>query len=675
MRPFSQVSIRHEFGVVFSFVTPESLPTTQILIRDINPNSRTRFRRWLLDKQESSSGPGDHNGHKGHNWLAVMCLTGVDYFSTLGYQPAIAALAAGLLSPFATIVLVLLTLFGALPVYRKVAGKSYRGEGSIAIMEHLLPWWMGKLFVLVMLGFAATDFIITITLSAADATAHIIYNPFTPAITDGAVPITLILIGILGAVFLAGFREAIGVAVALVASYLALNVVVIVTGIMHVASNQVVISDWWQALLQQNGSPIMMVAVSLLVFPKLALGMSGFETGVAVMPQIRGEADDPSIIPQRRIAGARKLLTTAALTMSVLLITSSFVTTLLIPQAEFQPGGQANGRALAFLAHEYLGATFGTIYDISTILILWFAGASAMAGLLNLVPRYLPRYGMAPQWAALSRPLVIAFTSIAFIITIIFQANVDDQAGAYATGVLVLMTSAALSAALLARRAKQRWQVIAFSIITAVFVYTTAVNIIERPDGVRIATVFIVGIILISLISRVRRSFQVRARTVTFDSAAMDFLSTDAEGDGGIVLIAHEPQALVTDDNYRAKAREERNFNNMPANAPVLFIEVQVTDSSEFQEDLTVRGVTHAGYRVLEVASSSVPNALAAVLLGIRDEFGVVPSIYFDWSEGNPVGNMLKFLVTGNGEVAAVTREVLRQSEPDVNRRPLTHVS
>ena len=134
----------------------------------------------------------------------------------------------------------------------------------------------------------------------------------------------------------------------------------------------------------------------------------------------------------------------------------------LIPAQEFQPGGQANGRALAFLAHEYLGDGFGTVYDLSTIAILWFAGASAMAGLLNLVPRYLPRYGMAPggpgpcaRWCWCS-PLV------GFLITLLFKADVDAQGGAYATGVLVLMTSAAVAVTLSARRRQQRKRTVGF---------------------------------------------------------------------------------------------------------------------------------------------------------------------------------------------------------------------
>ena len=339
---------------------------------------------WLLkDQPREMEGPYEPaRVHHKHPWWQVMCLTGVDYFSTLGYQPGIAALAAGVLSPIATLILVLLTLFGALPVYRRVARESPRGEGSIAMLERLLPWWQGKLFVLVLLGFVATDFIVTITLSAADATAHVLENPFLPSILEGhQVAITLFLIAILGGVFLKGFKEAIGIAVALVIVYLSLNAVVVAVSLQHVAANPSLLGNWREALFTQHGSPMMMVAVALLVFPRLALGLSGFETGVAVMPLVEGDPNDTPASPAGRIRNTQKLLTSAALIMSGYLMTTSFVTTLLIPHEEFEEGGEASGRALAYLAHEFLGDGFGTVYDVSTILILWFAGASAMAGL------------------------------------------------------------------------------------------------------------------------------------------------------------------------------------------------------------------------------------------------------------------------------------------------------
>ncbi|WP_329111907.1 amino acid transporter [Streptomyces sp. NBC_01353] len=640
-----------------------------------------RLRAWMLEGL-SDMGKGKPSrpvesspeaGHKGQRWWRVMCLTGVDYFSTLGYQPGIAALAAGLLSPIATIVLVIVTLAGALPVYRRVAEESPHGEGSIAMLSRLLSFWKGKLFVLTLLGFAATDFLITITLSAADASTHLVENPhLTDALHDKQVLITMVLIALLGAVFLKGFLEAIGVAVALVGIYLALNAVVVVTGLWHVATEGHVVTDWSAALTAEHGNVFAMIGVALLVFPKLALGLSGFETGVAVMPHVEGDPGDTEEKPAGRIRGTKKLLTTAALIMSVFLITTSFITTVLIPHEEFESGGDANGRALAYLAHEYLGNTFGTIYDVSTILILWFAGASAMAGLLNLMPRYLPKYGMAPHWARAVRPMVIVFTLVAFLVTWIFDADVDAQGGAYATGVLVLICSAAIAVTIAARKAGQRGWTIGFGVISAVFLYTTVVNIIERPDGVKIGACFIAGIILISLLSRLGRAFELRVTHIELDEMAERFVQDISRRTPR--FIANEPDNRDVAE-YRDKIEQIRADNDLPTSEDFVFVEVTITDPSEFEAGLTVRGeVMHDRYRVLTVESSSVPNALAALLLHARDTTGARPHVYFEWTEGNPFANFVRFFLLGQGEVAPVTREVLREAEPDRARRPRVHV-
>ncbi|SOB85312.1 hypothetical protein SAMN06272789_5595 [Streptomyces sp. 1331.2] len=663
-------------------------------------SARIRLRSWLLEdmspekaaqkadaeraqaqaQQDGEGGePGgsaDHPGHSAHTgqpWWRVMCLTGLDYFSTLGYQPGIAALAAGLLSPIATIVLVLVTLLGALPVYRRVAKESPRGEGSIAMLERLLPFWKGKLFVLALLGFAATDFIITITLSAADASAHLVENPHLTSVLGGKqMVITLILVALLGAVFLKGFSEAIGLAVGLVGIYLALNVVVVAVGIWKIVQAPHVVTDWSNALTAEHGNIFVMIGVSLVVFPKLALGMSGFETGVAVMPHIKGDAGDTEASPVGRIRGTRKLLTTAAVIMSSFLIATSFICTLLIPAKEFETGGDANGRALAYLAHEYLGGTFGSVYDLSTIAILWFAGASAMAGMLNLLPRYLPRYGMAPHWARAVRPMVIVLTMIGFLITWLFDANVDAQGGAYATGVLVLISSAAIAVTIAAYKKRQRGWTIAFGIIAAVFLYTTVLNTMERPDGVKIGACFIAGIILVSLLSRLKRAFELRVTAVVLDETAERFIRDYAHRP--LRLIANEPTKRDVAE-YRDKIRQIRADNDIPGEDDLVFVEVTVDDASDFESELTVRGeVLHGRYRVLTLESSSIPNAIAALALTVRDRTGQRPHLYFEWTEGNPFAQFLRFFLFGQGEVAPVTREVLREAEPDRSRRPRVHV-
>ena len=612
-----------------------------------------------------------------------MCLTGVDYFSTLGYQPGIAALAAGVLSPIATLILVLLTLFGALPIYRRVATESPHGEGSIAMLASLLRWWQGKLMILVLLGFVATDFIITITLSSADATAHLIENPFAPAFFHGqSIAITLVLVSLLGAVFLKGFTEAIGIAVVLTTVYLFLNAIVLAVGVYQVATHAHTLVEWKSALIVSHGSPMAMIGISLLLFPKLALGLSGFETGVAVMPLVKGSPKDTKEKPAGRIRYTHRLLVCAALIMSVFLIASSLVTTLLISPIDFRsasetlPAGPANGRALAYLAHRYLGDGFGTLYDLSTILILWFAGASAMAGLLNIVPRYLPRYGMAPEWAGASRPLVIIYCAIAFAVTIIFRADVDAQGGAYATGVLVLMTSAAIAVTLSAwrKRSESIWPVVSFALTALVFLYTTVANIVERPDGVKIAAFFISTIVITSILSRVWRTTELRVGKIEIDDEAQRFLKealTD-DRDSFVHIIANEPDAGNAVE-YESKHRAACEDHLIPADTPVIFLEIYIRDASDFSADLSVHGIQVGPHRILRAESAAVPNAIAAFLLHLRDQTSKIPHAYFNWSEGNPLLYLIRYVLSGQGDVAPLTREILRQAEPNSERRPAIH--
>jgi hypothetical protein len=617
--------------------------------------------------------------HDKSSWFRVMCLTGLDYFGSLGYAPGIAALAAGLLSPSATLVLVGLTLFGALPMYKRVAEKSPYGQGSISMLERLFPGWLGKSIVLCLIGFAATDFIITITLSAADAAAHIAENHYVRmaiahshdwAFLQDRLGVTFALLIGLTIVFLAGFKEAISVAVIVVGSYLLLNVGVCAVGFYQISLNPSLFNDWTSRVIQQFHTPLNVTFESLILFPQLALGMSGFETGVAVMPLVKGDDSDTEENPVGRIRNTKKLLTAAAIIMSIFLLVSSVICTLLIPQIEFQAGGHANGRALAYLAHQLLGPIYGTFYDISTIFILWFSGASSLAGLLSLVPRYLPRFGMAPGWAAATRPLVLWFALVSFVVTWIFDANVDAQGGAYATGVLVLMSSAAFAVFLSV--SKSKWYTrLAYLLITLIFTYTTVMNMVQRPEGLHIACFFILSVFVISFISRAKRSTELRARKVEFDSVAEKVL--EKFHGQPMFLVAHAPERR--DYPTAAALARQEHYLDLEHIADLVFLEIRVGDASEFTEDkLVVQGFIEDQWCGLRCTSAAVPNALASILLEIRNRFGKVPHLFVNWTEGNPLFYVLKYLFLGDGETAPVTREILRQAESDPKRRPKIHV-
>lgn len=665
-------------GVVSSLVadaTPENPIPESVTLGESSHGSGGAFSTWLLANRVAPSGPesAEQKGEK-HSWWKVMTLTGVDYFSTLSYLPAIAVLAAGALSPIATLLIVILTLFGMLPMYRRVAKASPHGQGSVAMLEKLLPFWRGKIFVLVLLGFVATSWIITITLSSADATVHLLENPFVPQFLHGQeVLVTVVLLLILGGVFLLGFNEAVNVAIPLVVIFLALNAVVVVVSVAAIIADPTTMSDWLQRLASAGTDFADVTRTAVFAFPLLVLGLSGFETGVSMMPLVKSEGLTEYQILASRVRNTRKLLTTAALIMSVYLLATSVITTVLIPAEAFEEGGEANGRALAYLAHLYLGNGFGTVYDISSVLILWFAGASAMAGLINIVPRYLPSYGMAPEWSKAVRPVVLVYTGVSIIITIAFVADVNAQAGAYATGILAMMVSGSVAVTIAAVRKRQRRASIGFTILTLVLLYALVANIIEKPDGIAISALFIGGIVLVSIISRVYRATELRVDTIEFNATARRIIAEALEADGELNIIANRKQAGDLAE-YEDKVASQRGMNPIPSKARVLFLEVEIVDPSQFSHALNVRGVEVGPYNILRVDSAVVPNTIAAILLALRDATGVRPQCYFEWAEGNPIAYLFRYLLFGRGDTAPLVREILREVEKDPKRRPSIHV-
>lgn len=655
--------------------TPDNRQIHQkIPFREQLPQPTSEYRsaigRWLA-RGESLDDHGGGVEVSTHPWWKVIWLTGVDYFSTLGYQPGIALIAAGAIAPLATLILVLVTMLGALPVYIQVAGRSFAGQGSIAMLENLLKGWKSKMLVLVLLGFAATDFLITMTLSAADAATHAIKNPFLHGyIGDHQILITLAFLTLLAVLFLKGFKEAIGLATFAAIPYLALNLIVLGRGVWEVASNPALFTGW-RSMLVAKGDLSLVIVGALLVFPQLALGLSGFETGVSVMPLIDGEEGDRGYNPRLggqpkgRIGNTRKLLATAASIMSVMLILSSFVTTLLISPEDYGIDGKASGRALAFLAHKYIGPGFGTVYDLCTILILGLAGASAMAGLLHLIPRYLPRFGMAPRWVALSRPLVLVLFGLDVAITLVFHADVEAQSGAYATGVLVLILSAAFAATLALWR-ERRWLIAAYSgILCLVFVYTLADNCVERPDGLIIGGILTLLLMLACGLSRSLRSVELRISEGYFADVESWEIGPELRGKK-VHLVPIKNSAVEA----RNKKREEiaRHYS---LRGPFIFLHVNLLDNrSEFSAPLEAMIRKEGSDYVAEVYGAiSIANSLAYVSECIDPI-----SVFIGLTRRDLMTQAVRFILFGEGETGLMFYTILLRywdSTPPEDVRPL----
>lgn len=612
-----------------------------------------RFLQHLLLNKEGKQGSGQERTYP---WYVVLWLTGVDYFSTLGYQPGIALIAAGALSLPATAVLVLVTLFGAVPTYAAVAQRSYAGQGSIALLEHVLSGWKSKIFVLVLIGFGATDFVITMTLSAADAAVHAIANPYIhPLVGNSQMAVTLGLLLLLAFIFWLGFKEAIGFARVVAVPYLVLNLVVVLRCLWEVLHHPELIHRWTFQLHRQ-GDWTAIFFFSALVFPKLALGLSGFETGVAVMPLVDGPGDKADSAPAGRIRNTRKLLVSAALIMSVMLLLSSFVTTLLIPEADYKVGGQAAGRAVSYLAHSLLGNVFGAVFDISTIFILWFAGASAMTGLVNLIPRYLPRFGMAPDWVAYRRPLVLVLLTVNVIITLAFRAGVEAQSGAYATGVLVLMLSSAVAVTLSHFKEgglRHPVKILAgcyFFLVSLVFLYTLGANVVERTDGILIGSCFILTLLIASGISRYQRAKEMRIKDFSFLDEESSQIWESIRG-WKVNLI---PGAETNPQGRAALA--EKVLTYCKIDGPLAFLRVNLIDNrSEFMAKVRAMVRKEGDHYIIEVYGAvAIANTIAYI-----SELLQPVSIVVGLTNRNLMKQSFSYMFWGEGETGLMLYSIL----------------
>jgi hypothetical protein len=353
-----------------------------------------------------------------------------------------------------------------------------------------------------------------------------------------------------------------------------------------------------------------------------------------------------------------------------------------VHEIEKWPKTKAGGRALAYLAHgegehgkqisSLFGATFGTIYDISTIVILWFAGASAMVGLLNLVPQYLPKYGMAPEWARAVKPLVILFTAINLFVTWAFDANVDAQGGAYATGVLALITSACVAAVIDVYRShtgpwyrRLSWP---FAAITAVFIYTFVVNEIEKQfKGLFISSLFILAILVTSVWSRFARARELRFAGFKMADPLSGLLWDTIRHLELTILVPHRPGRRTLAEKETSIRREHR----IPRDLMIVFVEVELDDASDFTHDPVIQVYQEQGRYVLKVTeAASISHTLAALALEMA-KVGRPPEIHFGWTEETPVSGMLGFLLFGEGNVPWMVRELLRRAEPNPDKRPL----
>ncbi|MGH7171267.1 MAG: amino acid transporter [Gemmataceae bacterium] len=708
-------------------------------------------------------------------WWLVLGLVGLDYFSTLAYLPSIAVADAGNSAPFAALGVVVLTLFAALPVYLYVAGRSPHGHGATGLLEKYVRGWTGKLLILCLLAFIATDFLVTRTLSTADAARHLIYNPHVQSgldwllrrkdITHAALPdvlqgsatdqffdwwngqlIVTVLLLVLGfglyAFLLRGFsRPFLYLSLLVVLFFLIVNGVVIGSGLVYLYRHPNITTEWMNLVrFAGRDAPVEKLLfdlfMSLLLFPQVALGLGGLELSLASAPLLRGRPSDAPARPRGRIRSMRLVLAAAAVIMSVFLAGSVFVTTLLIPPSDLrepQPfqvelpsededeppnmvadengnlievqktviktvivEGPARERALAYIAHggslayishagartslekvdgqevnAWFGPTFGSLYDLSAVLILCLAGASLTISLRDLVPAYLMRYGMQMRWAHRVGVILHLFNLIMLIVIVIFRASVAHQQSTYATSVLVLLFSAALAVVidLTARLHRSAWVYLAippFAIIVVVFLSLAGLIIWYKPGSLVIAMLLLAVLFISAGISRWARSTELRFEGFVFADEESGIRWEQIRRLEFQVLVPH----LADGRTLAEKEAEIRARHRLAPDVPIIFIESKLGDPSDFQQQPLMRIVKEDGREVIRVSDcASIAHVLAAIALEFR-EVGRPPEIHFAWSEESPLTSNINFLLFGEGNIPWLVRALIHRAEPEPARQP-----
>jgi hypothetical protein len=659
----------------------------------------------------------------------VLCLIGLDYLSTLAYQPSIAYGAAGKLAPLVTVLVAAVTLFLALPLYWYVAGRSPHGGGSTALLERIVPGWFGKFLVLVLLSFGAVDLVFTRTFSAADAAEHLIHSPHPDwqqslnsvtregeqlrrqlpdgirRATDGywnrptVVTLIVLTLGtVIGLIFFRGYsRNFVRLAVLTVGVYLTLTLVVVVSGAVYLADHPHLVEAWWTDVWAGNWKPgaaakpvadwTALVAACVPLFPFLALGLSGFELTLMSMPLIRGKPSDAHEKPRGRIRNTRLLLTVAAVTMSVYLLGSTLVTTVLIPASALTTDGQAKYRALAYLAHNgalsdgapaaamnsLFGLPFGTAYDISTVAILALAGLSVGITLSAWVPPYLHRLGMEFDWTVKLGVLMYLLLAVKFAVVLYYKADLDAQRGAYLTSVLAVFAFAAMTAVIDIRQKRKRlgWRKLfrispLFVLALVVFAGSGLFIASLRPAAAVLAGSFVAVILVVSILSRAWRCTELRFAGFVFADKASEYEWARLKASDFPILVPIRSGG----EPLRDKEIAIRTRHRIPGTVPIMFVQAELADPSEFTRPARVRIAREDGRVVIHITRCvSIPHAIAAAALEVASE-GAVPEVHFGWSAENPVTANLHFVLFGHGNVPWMVYTLIRRAKVPEDRKP-----